>query len=71
MNEDVPHVSDATLEMTGVVDATDAEGVTNDGSEGSLAAGEGFPGGPRDPSVLTSTWHIASGVEKYLHFDVE
>ena len=63
LNEDVPHVSDATLEMTGVVDAADAEGVANDGSEGSLAADEGFPGGPRDPSVLTSfDEHVAHNI---------
>ncbi|XP_006603549.1 protein MAIN-LIKE 2-like [Glycine max] len=50
LNEDVPHVSDATPEMTSIVDAVDAEGVASDGSLGSLAADEGFPGGPRDPS---------------------
>ena len=87
MNEDVPLVSDATLEMTGAVDAADAKGVATDGSEGSPAADgsegvaidgsegsptadgregvatdgsegspvvdEEFPGGPRDPSILT------------------
>ena len=53
MNEDVPLVSDATLEMTGAVDAADAKGVATDGSEGSPTADEGFPGGPRDPSILT------------------
>ncbi|XP_028220365.1 protein MAIN-LIKE 2-like [Glycine soja] len=52
LNEDVPHVSDATPEMTGAVDAADVEGVATDGSEGSLAVDEGFPGGPRDPSIL-------------------
>ncbi|KAH1209957.1 Protein MAIN-LIKE 2 [Glycine max] len=50
LHEDVPHVSDATPEMTGAVDVVHTEGVTTDGSLGSPAADEGFPGGPRDPS---------------------
>ncbi|XP_006591751.1 uncharacterized protein [Glycine max] len=49
LNEDVPHVFDATPKMTGIVDAADAEGVATNGSEGSPAADEGFPGGPHDP----------------------
>ena len=53
MHEDVPHVSDATPEMTGAADAVHTEGMATDGSLGSLAADEGFPGGPRDPSILT------------------
>ena len=53
LNEDVPHVFDATPKMTGIVDAADAEGVATNGSEGSPAADEGFPGGPHDPLVLT------------------
>ena len=64
LNEDVPHVSDATPEMTSIVDAVDAEGVASDGSLGSLAADEGFPGGPRDPSVLTGfAEHIAHSIQ--------
>ena len=51
--EDVPHVSDATPEMTGAADAVQTEGVATDGSLGSPAADEGFPGGSRDPSILT------------------
>ncbi|KAH1199406.1 Protein MAINTENANCE OF MERISTEMS [Glycine max] len=63
LNEDVPHVSDATPEMTSIVDAVDAEGVASDGSLGSLVADEGFPGGPRDPSVLTGfAEHIAHSI---------
>ena len=48
LHEDVPHVSDATPEMTGTADAVQTEGVATDGSLGSP-----FPGGPRDPSILT------------------
>ncbi|XP_006584222.1 protein MAIN-LIKE 2-like [Glycine max] len=53
LHEDVPHVSNATPEMTGAADAVQTEGVATDGSLGSPAADEGFPGGPRDPSILT------------------
>ena len=63
LNEDVPHVSNATPEMTGTVDAADAEGVATDGSEGSPATDEGFPSGPRDPSVLTGfAKHMAHSI---------
>ncbi|KAH1215313.1 Protein MAIN-LIKE 1 [Glycine max] len=69
LNEDVPRVSDAIPKMTGVVDVMDAEGVAIDGSEGSPTADEGFPGGPRDPSILTGfaehvTHSIWSGEER-------
>ncbi|KAL5129481.1 Protein MAIN-LIKE 2 [Glycine soja] len=53
LHEDVPHVFDATPEMTGAADAVQTKGVATDGSLGSLATDEGFPGGPRDPSILT------------------
>ncbi|KAL5161370.1 Protein MAIN-LIKE 2 [Glycine soja] len=53
LHEDVPHVSDATPEMTSAADAVQTEGMATDGSLGSPAADEGFPGGPRDPSILT------------------
>ena len=46
-------MSDATPEMTGVADAVHTEGMAIDGSLGSPAGDEGFPGGPRDPSILT------------------
>ncbi|XP_006590158.1 protein MAIN-LIKE 2-like [Glycine max] len=63
LNEDVSHVSNVTPEMTGVVDAADAEGVAINGSEDSSAADEGFPGGPRDPSVLTGfAKHVAHSI---------
>ncbi|KAH1210832.1 Protein MAIN-LIKE 1 [Glycine max] len=63
LNEDVPHVSDATPEMTSAVDVADAEGVASDGSLGSPAVDEGFPGGPRDPSVLTGfAEHVAHSI---------
>ncbi|XP_028223888.1 protein MAIN-LIKE 1-like [Glycine soja] len=39
--------------MTGAADAVHTEGVATDGSLGSPAVDEGFPSGPRDPSVLT------------------
>eukprot|EP00256_Glycine_max_P058925 XP_014627263.1 protein MAIN-LIKE 2-like [Glycine max] len=69
LHEDVPHVSDATPEMTGATDAVQTEGVATDGSLGSPAADEGFPGGPRDPSILTDfaehvTHSIWSGRER-------
>ncbi|XP_028223552.1 protein MAIN-LIKE 2-like [Glycine soja] len=63
LHEDVPHVSDATPEMTGATDAVYTEGVATDGSLGSPAADEGFPGGPRDPSVLTGfAEHVAHNI---------
>jgi len=63
LHEDVPHVSDATPEMTGVADAVHTEGVATDESLGSPATDEGFPGGPRDPSVLTGfAEHVAHSI---------
>ena len=63
LNEDVPHVSDATPEMTSAVDVADAEGVASDGSLGSPPTDEGFPCGPRDPSVLTGfAEHVAHSI---------
>ena len=63
LHEDVPHVSDATPEMTGTADAVQTEGVATDGSLGSPAADEGFPGGPRDPSILTDfAEHVAHSI---------
>ena len=41
LHEGVPHVSDATPEMTGAADAVQTEGVATDGSLGSPAADEG------------------------------
>ncbi|KAH1241359.1 Protein MAIN-LIKE 2 [Glycine max] len=40
--------------MTSAADAVQTEGMATDGSLGSPAADEGFPGGPRDPSILTN-----------------
>ncbi|KAH1229384.1 Protein MAIN-LIKE 2 [Glycine max] len=61
--EDVPHVSDATPEMTGAADAVQTEGVATDGSLGSPVADESFPGGPRDPSILTDfAEHVAHNI---------
>ncbi|KAH1193997.1 Protein MAIN-LIKE 1 [Glycine max] len=63
LHEDVPHVSDATPEMTGAADAVQTEGVATDGSLGSPAADEGFPGGPRDPSILIDfAEHVAHSI---------
>ncbi|XP_006580736.1 uncharacterized protein LOC114411117 [Glycine soja] len=63
LHEGVPHVSDATPEMTGAADAVHTEGVAIDGSLGSPAADEGFPGGPRDPSFLTGfAEHVAHSI---------
>ncbi|KAL5190977.1 Protein MAIN-LIKE 1 [Glycine soja] len=57
MTEDVPDMAEDAPEMTG-----DVQG--DDGAEGSHADDvEGFPGGPRDPSVLTSfADHVAHAV---------
>ncbi|KAH1221702.1 Protein MAIN-LIKE 2 [Glycine max] len=52
MTEDVPHMAD-DVQMTGDVGATVVEDLGRDGVERSYVD-EGFPGGPRDPSVLTS-----------------
>ncbi|KAL5191970.1 hypothetical protein HKD37_04G011156 [Glycine soja] len=57
MIEDVPDLAEEAPEMT-----TDVQGT--DGAEGSNVDDvEGFPGGPRDPSVLTSfADHVAHAV---------
>ncbi|KAH1256614.1 Protein MAIN-LIKE 1 [Glycine max] len=57
MTQDVPDMTEDAPKMTG-----DVQG--DDGVEGSHADGaEGFPGGPRDPSVLTSfADHVAHAV---------
>ena len=59
MTEDVPDVEEDM--MTVDVDAAD---VAADGAEGSPAEhGEGFPGGPRDTSLLTSfVDHVAYSI---------
>ena len=63
LHEDVPHVSDATPEIASVADAVQTEGVATDGSLGSPAADEGFPGGPHDPSILTDfAEHVAHNI---------
>ncbi|KAH1246850.1 Protein MAIN-LIKE 2 [Glycine max] len=49
--------------MIGAADAVQTEGVATDGSLGSPAAGEGFPDGPRDPSILTDfAEHVAQSI---------
>ncbi|XP_028246827.1 protein MAIN-LIKE 1-like [Glycine soja] len=69
VTEEVPHMTDDVAQrsedvpqMTADVDATVAEDLGRDGAEGSHAD-EGFPGGPRDPSVLTSfAEHVAHAI---------
>ncbi|KAL5190530.1 Protein MAIN-LIKE 1 [Glycine soja] len=69
MTEDVPHMADDfpqmsedAPQMTAGVDVTIVEDLGRDGAEGSHAD-EGFPGGPRDPSVLTSfVEHVAHAI---------
>jgi len=62
--EDVPHMDEDIPERTADVDVADVEGITVDGAEGSPADhAEGFPGGPRDPSILTSfADHVAHSI---------
>ena len=61
MTEDVPHMAD-DVQMTGDVGATVVEDLGRDGVERSYVD-EGFPGGPRDPSVLTSfAEHVAHAI---------
>ncbi|KAH1225702.1 Protein MAIN-LIKE 1 [Glycine max] len=62
MANDVPQMSKDAPQMTADVDATVAEDLGRDGAEGSHAD-EGFPGGPHDPSVLTSfAEHVAHAI---------
>ncbi|KAL5141437.1 Protein MAIN-LIKE 2 [Glycine soja] len=61
--EDVPHVSDGSLERTGAADGVETDRVASDGSLGAPADDEGFPGGPRDPSVLIGfAYHVAHSI---------
>ncbi|XP_006591665.1 protein MAIN-LIKE 2-like [Glycine max] len=61
--EDVPHVSNGSPEMTGAADGVETDRVASDGSLGALADDEGFPGGPRDPSVLIEfVDHVAHNI---------
>ncbi|KAL5161584.1 Protein MAIN-LIKE 1 [Glycine soja] len=54
VTKDVPHMDEDILERTTNIDVADVEGIAIDGAKGSPADhAEGFPGGPRDPSVLT------------------
>ncbi|KAH1193488.1 Protein MAIN-LIKE 2 [Glycine max] len=62
MADDVAQRSEDVPQMTTDVDATVAEDLGRDGAEVSHAD-EGFPGGPRDPSVLTSfAEHVAHAI---------
>ncbi|KAH1241451.1 hypothetical protein GmHk_07G019035 [Glycine max] len=62
MADDVPQMSEDAPQMTADVDATVAEDLGRNGAKGSHAD-EGFPGGPRDPSVLTSfAEHVADAI---------
>ncbi|KAH1233264.1 hypothetical protein GmHk_09G025747 [Glycine max] len=64
MTEDVPHMAEDAPEMTTDIQAIVAEDLGRDGAEGSHADdAEGFRGGPRDPSVLTSfVDHVANAI---------
>jgi len=63
LHEDAPHVSDGTPDMTSAADAVDTEGVATEVSLGSPTADEGFPGGPRNPLVLTGyAEHVAHNI---------
>ena len=60
---DVPHVSDGWPEMTGVADGVETDRVASDGRLGAPADHEGFPGGPRYPSVLIGLAdHVAHSI---------
>ncbi|KAL5190512.1 Protein MAIN-LIKE 2 [Glycine soja] len=62
IDEGVPQMSEDAPQMTADVDAIVAEDLGRDGAEGSHAD-ERFPGGPRDPSVLTSfVEHVAHAI---------
>jgi len=52
MTEDVLHMTEDVFDMAEDAPKMTADVQGDDGAEGSHA--EGFPGGPRDPSVLTS-----------------
>ncbi|KAL5147235.1 Protein MAIN-LIKE 2 [Glycine soja] len=61
--EDVPHVSDGSPEMIGVAGGVETDRVASDGSLGAPADHEGFPGGPRDPSILIGfADHVAHSI---------
>ena len=62
--EDVPHMDKDIPERTAEVDDADIESITIDGAEGSPGDhAEGFPGRPRDPSILTSfAYHVAHSI---------
>jgi len=58
--EDVPHASDGSPERTAA--ANDAE-IDRLASDGTTNDDEGFPGGPRDPSVLIGfADHVAHNI---------
>jgi len=69
VTEDVPHMandvaqmSEDAPQMTVDVDGTVVEDLGRDGAEGSHVD-EGFPGGPREPSVLISfAEHVAHAI---------
>eukprot|EP00256_Glycine_max_P031646 XP_006575818.1 protein MAIN-LIKE 1-like [Glycine max] len=64
MTKDVPHMSEDVPDMAEDAPEMTANVQVDDGAEGSHADdAEGFPGGPRDPSVLTSfADHVAHAI---------
>ena len=58
--EDVPHASDGSPERTGAANGAESDRVASDGT---AADDEGFPDGPRDPSVLIGfANHVAHSI---------
>ncbi|XP_028184848.1 protein MAIN-LIKE 1-like [Glycine soja] len=58
--EDVPDASDGSPERTGAIDGAESDRVASDGT---TADDEGFPGGPRNPSVLIGfADHVAHSI---------
>eukprot|EP00256_Glycine_max_P040606 XP_006590029.1 protein MAIN-LIKE 2-like [Glycine max] len=66
--EDVPHASDGSLERTGAADGVETDRVASDRPldptrDGTIADDEGFPGEPRNPSVLIGfADHVAHSI---------
>ena len=58
--EDVPHASDGSPERTATADDAEIDRLASDGTTDD---DEGFPGGPRDPSILIGfADHVAHSI---------
>ncbi|KAL5167257.1 Protein MAIN-LIKE 1 [Glycine soja] len=63
VTEDVPHMTEDVAPITADVPAASVEGLAYAIADDVAEAAEGFPGGPRAPSVLTSFGdHVAHGI---------